>query len=156
MRESDRDVKEKRSLPSEIVEATEDGGVCRLLALLAADHSALTTLLQVWPNFGARVILQERLPRLLQLLHLPPVFQDGAWDPVYEWERETLVINQQSFNKDLQMIITAGVNNSDLLLLASLSLVFSRADLKMPLGFTSSSSFSLSPLFFAISFCFFL
>ena len=44
----------------------------------------------------------------------------------------------------------------DLLLLASFSLVFSLADLKIPLGFTSSSSFSLSPFFLAMSFCFFL
>lgn len=74
----------KSILPSEIIEATEDGGMCRLLALLAADHPALPTLLQVGSNFWTWVILQERLPRLLQLLHLPPVFQDGARDPIWE------------------------------------------------------------------------
>lgn len=38
-------------LPSEIVEATEDRRMCRLLALLAADHPALPTLLQVRAYF---------------------------------------------------------------------------------------------------------
>lgn len=40
-----------RDLPSEIVEATKDWGMCRLLAFLAADHPAFTTLLQVGSNF---------------------------------------------------------------------------------------------------------
>lgn len=74
--------KEKSELPSEIVEATEDGGMRGLLPLLAADHPALATLLQVGPDFGTRVVLQEGLPRLLQLLHLPPVLQHGAGDPI--------------------------------------------------------------------------
>lgn len=32
-------------LPSEIIEATEDGGMPRLLSLLAADHPTLPTFL---------------------------------------------------------------------------------------------------------------
>lgn len=77
-------VKLVKVIPSEIVEPTEDRGMCRLLALLAADHPALPTLLQVGSNFWTRVILQERLPCLLQLLHLPPVLQNGAGNPIWE------------------------------------------------------------------------
>lgn len=71
-----------RVLPSEIVEATEDGGMCRLLALLAADNPAFSTLLQVGSYFRTGVILQERLTSLLQLLYFSPVLQDRAGDPI--------------------------------------------------------------------------
>lgn len=49
----------KSMLPSEVVEATEDGGMRGLLSLLAAHHSALPTLLHVGPDLGTRVVLQE-------------------------------------------------------------------------------------------------
>lgn len=48
---TEANVKSVKVLPSEIVEAAEDRGVRRLLALLAADHPALPTLLQVGSNF---------------------------------------------------------------------------------------------------------
>lgn len=69
--------------PSEVVESTEDGGVCGLLALLAANHAALAALLQVGADLAARVVLQEGLARLLQLLHLTPVLQHRTWDAVW-------------------------------------------------------------------------
>lgn len=68
--------------PPEVVEAAEDGRVRRLLALLAADHPALPALLQVGADLGARVVLQEGLARLLQLLHFPPVLEDGSRDSI--------------------------------------------------------------------------
>lgn len=72
----------KGASPPEVVEAAEDGRVRRLLPLLAADHPALPALLQVGADLGTRVVLQEGLARLLQLLHFPPVLEDGSRDSV--------------------------------------------------------------------------
>jgi hypothetical protein len=74
--------------PAEVVEAAEDRGMSWLLPLLAANNTTLPTLLQVGSNLGARVILQERLPRLLQLLHLPPVLQHRAGDTIWYRRRQ--------------------------------------------------------------------
>lgn len=49
--ETHKKKKRVRALPSEIVEATEDRRMCWFLALLAANSSALTTLLQVGSDF---------------------------------------------------------------------------------------------------------
>lgn len=61
--------------PAEVVEAAEDWRVGGFLSLLAAYHAALAALLQVGSDFRARVVLQERLSSLLQLLHFTPVLQ---------------------------------------------------------------------------------
>lgn len=47
----EKNTKQVRGLPSEIVEATEDRRMCLLFSPLAADHPALPTLLQVGSNF---------------------------------------------------------------------------------------------------------
>lgn len=81
-----------QKLPSEGVESTEDVG--ELLAALSWSHLTLPTLHQFGGDLAARIVLEERLSRLLQQWHgwlvvggAPCVHEQKMWWIVYNGKK---------------------------------------------------------------------